>query len=185
MTARYEKEGKVIANGKWHLYDAQHAVVKPKNMSAYELQVGTIKASLDFYSYREAFRHLREGRGLFNFLIRIKGHQLAKRIVEDNVEYVRALKQLDEWQNGLREEYESWREWASRVIEDKTLGLDEKLDRVQRYINEKKKEVTESYNSLQQEFGPYCQEIADRMIERLRQHFENTIMGSGESAAMA
>jgi radical SAM superfamily enzyme YgiQ (UPF0313 family) len=185
MTARYEKEGKVIAQGKWHLYDAQHAVVKPKKMSAYELQLGTIKASLDFYSYREAFRHLREGRGLFNFLIRVKGRQLAKRIVEDNVEYLRALKQLDEWQNGLRQDYESWREWASRVIEDKTLGLDEKLEQVQRYIIERRKEVADSYNSLQQEFGPYCQEIADRMIEKLRQHFESTIIGLKESAALA
>jgi radical SAM superfamily enzyme YgiQ (UPF0313 family) len=185
MTARYEKEGKVIAQGKWHLYDAQHAVVKPQKMSAYELQVGTIKASLDFYSYREAFRHLREGRGLFNFLIRIKGHQLAKRIVEDNAEYVRALKQFDEWQNGLREQYESWREWASRVIEDKSLGLDEKLEHVQRYINEKRGEVAASYNSLQQEFGPYCQDLTDRMIERLRQHFESTITGSNESVALA
>jgi len=185
MTARYEKEGKVIAHGKWHLYDAQHAVVKPKNMSAYELQVGTIKASLDFYSYREAFRHLKEGRGLFNFLIRIKGHQLAKRIVEDNREYVRALKQLDEWQNGLRQEYESWREWASRIIDDKTLGLDEKLEHVQKYINEKRREVADSYNSLQTEFGPYCQEIGDRMIEKLRQYFESTVKGPNESAAMA
>jgi radical SAM superfamily enzyme YgiQ (UPF0313 family) len=185
MTARYEKEGKVIAHGKWHLYDAQHAVIKPKKMSAYELQVGTIKASLDFYSYREALRHLREGRGLFNFLIRIKGRQLAKRILEDNAEYVRALKQLDEWQNGLRQDYESWREWASRVIEDNSLGLDEKLERVQKYMNEKRKEVADSYNSLQQEFGPYCQEIGERMIEKLRQHFESTITGSNESAALA
>jgi len=85
----------------------------------------------------------------------------------------------------LRQEYDSWREWASRLIEDKSLDLDEKLERVQRYINEKRKEVAVSYNSLQLEFGPYCQELADRMIEKLRQHFESTIMGSGESPAMA
>ncbi|MGH9759280.1 MAG: B12-binding domain-containing radical SAM protein, partial [Blastocatellia bacterium] len=54
MTARYEKEGKVIASGRWHLYDAQHAVVRPKKMTPFELQAGTIRASLDFYSYKEA-----------------------------------------------------------------------------------------------------------------------------------
>jgi ERCC4-type nuclease len=71
------------------------------------------------------------------------------------------------------------------VIEDKSLGLDEKLERVQKYMNEKRKEVADSYNSLQQEFGPYCQEIGERMIEKLRQHFESTITGSNESAALA
>ena len=81
-------------------------------MTAYELQMGTIKASLDFYSYREAVRHLFAGRGLFNALIRIKGRQLAKRILSDNAEYVRSLKQLDDWQKGLHEQYESWSEWA-------------------------------------------------------------------------
>jgi radical SAM superfamily enzyme YgiQ (UPF0313 family) len=185
MAARYEKEGKVIAYGKWHLYDAQHAVVRPKKMSAYELQMGTIRASLDFYSYREAFRHLLGGRGLFNFLIRLKGHQLAKRILSDNQEYVKSLKQLDEWQDDLGREFDSWREWASRIIEDGNLGLDEKLEQVQRYLNEKKKEVTASYLSLQQDFRPYCQELADKAIEKLRQQFETMMGGPSEGVALA
>lgn len=177
MTARYEKEGKVIAYGKWHLYDAQHAVVRPKKMTAYELQVGTIKASMDFYSYREAVRHLREGRGLFNFLIRLKGHQLAKRILSDNQEYVKSLKQLDDWQKDLGDQIDTWREWAGKIVEDRNLGLEEKIEQVQRYLNEKKKEVAASYLSLQQDFRPYCQEIVDKMIEKLSGQFE-TMMGS-------
>ena len=175
MTARYEKEGKVIAPGQWHLFDAQHAIVRPKKMSAYELQMGTIKASLDFYSYREAVRHLFAGRGLFNALIRIKGRQLAKRILSDNAEYVQSLKQLDDWQKGLHEQYESWTEWASRIIEDGTLGLDEKVEQVQSYLNEKRKQLRDSYDSIQSEFRPYCQTLADRMIEGLGQQLEATL----------
>jgi radical SAM superfamily enzyme YgiQ (UPF0313 family) len=175
MTARYEKEGKVIAPGQWHLFDAQHAVVRPKKMSAYELQMGTIKASLDFYSYREAIRHLFAGRGLFNALIRIKGRQLAKRILSDNAEYVRSLKQLDDWQKGLHEQYESWSEWAGRIIEDGTLGLDEKIEQVQSYLNEKRKQLRGSYDSIQSEFRPYCQTMVDRMIEGLGQQLEATL----------
>ncbi|MGH9824968.1 MAG: B12-binding domain-containing radical SAM protein [Blastocatellia bacterium] len=185
MTARYEKEGKVIASGRWHLYDAQHAVVRPKKMTPFELQAGTIRASLDFYSYKEAFRHLFEGRGIFNFLIRVKGRQLAKRIVSDNQEFMASLKQLDEWQTGLGNEFESWREWASRIIEDSSLELDEKLEHIQRYANEKRKELTASYQSIQQEFRPYCQAFADRMVEKLRQQFENSIRGTAEGVALA
>ncbi len=175
MTARYEKEGKVIAPGQWHLFDAQHAVVRPKKMTAYELQIGTIKASLDFYSYREAVRHLFAGRGLFNALIRIKGRQLAKRILSDNAEYVQSLKQLDDWQKGLHEQYESWSEWARRIMDDGSLGLDEKVEQVQAYLNEKRKQVRDSYATIQTEFRPYCQTMVDRMIEGLGQQLEATL----------
>lgn len=175
MTARYETEGKIIAPRQWHLYDAQHAVVLPKKMTAYQLQMGTIKASLDFYSYREALRHLFAGRGLFNFLIRIKGRQLAKRILADNAAYIEALRQLDDWQTRLQNDYESWGEWARRIIEDGSLEIEEKLERIQQYFNQKRDEVRASYASLQAEFRPFCQNVADRLIERLGQQLENTL----------
>ena len=178
MTKRYETEGKIIAWGQWHLFDAQHAVVRPRKMTAYELQMGTIKASLDFYSYREALRHLVTGRGLFNFLLRIKGRQLAKRIISDNAEYIRSLKQLEDWQSKLHTEYESWREWAARIMEDRSIGLEEKLDRTQRYLNEKLDQFRESYQSMQNEFRPYCQGLVDRMAERIREQLE---AGSGNT----
>jgi len=175
MTARYEKEGKIIAPGQWHLFDAQHAVVQPKKMTAYELQIGTIKASRDFYSYREAMRQLVAGRGLFNILVRVKGRQLAKRIVADNAEYLRSLKQLHDWQTGLHQEYESWRQWAGRIIGDSSLELDEKLEQVQGYLNEKCKSVRDSYASFQAEFVPYCQSVVDGMVERLSQQLETAL----------
>jgi radical SAM superfamily enzyme YgiQ (UPF0313 family) len=180
MTKRYADEGKIIAWGQWHLFDAQHAVVRPKKMTAYELQVGTIRASLDFYSYREALRHLIEGRGLFNFLLRIKGRQLAKRIVADNAEYIRSLKQLEDWQSKLHNEYESWREWAARMIEDGSLEVEEKLDRGQRFLNEKLDQVRDSYQSMQKEFRPYCQSLVDKMGDLVRQQLET---GLGASAS--
>jgi radical SAM superfamily enzyme YgiQ (UPF0313 family) len=172
LTARYLREGKIITPGQWHLFDAQHAVVRPSKMTPYELQIGTIKASLDFYSYREAVRHLLAGRGLFNFLVRIKGRQLAKRILADNAEYVRSLKQLDEWQSKVHGEVESWREWASRLVEDTSLGLEEKIEQVQRYVNERGRQLRESYEALQVDFKPYCQNLVDKLIDRLNQQLE-------------
>ena len=176
MTARYEAEGKIIAPRQWHLYDAQHAVVLPKKMTAYELQMGTIKASLDFYSYKEAIRHLFSGRGLFNFLIRVEGRRLAKRILSDNRDYINSLKQLDDWQHKLQRESESWRDWASKLIEDGTLELDEKLEHVRRYLSDKRKEVIDSAATLSTEFRPFCQNTADMLIEKVREHFE-TLLG--------
>jgi hypothetical protein len=149
--------------------------VVPKKMTAYELQMGTIKASLDFYSYREAWRHLFAGRGLFNFLIRVKGRQLAKRILADNAEYVESLRRLDDWQNRLQRDYESWGEWARRLIDDGSIELEEKLERVQQYFNQKCEEVGASYASLESEFRPFCQNVADRLIERLGQQIENML----------
>ncbi|HWC77768.1 MAG TPA: radical SAM protein [Blastocatellia bacterium] len=180
MTKRYEQEGKILTWGQWHLFDAQHAVVRPKKMSAYELQMGTIKASLDFYSYREALRHLVTGRGLFNFLLRIKGRQLAKRIVSDNAEYIRSLKQLDDWQSKLHTEYESWREWANRMMADGSIEIEDKIEQAQRYLNEKLDQFRESYQSMQNEFRPYCQELVDKMAERLKQQIEAGLGAPGD-----
>jgi hypothetical protein len=112
---------------------------------------------------------------LFNALIRIKGRQLAKRILSDNAEYVRSLKQLDEWQKGLHEQYESWSEWARRIMEDSSLGLDEKVEQVQAYLTDKRKQVRDSYATIQTEFRPYCQTMVDRMIEGLGQQLETTL----------
>lgn len=185
LTARYEKEGKIIAPGQWHLYDAQHAVVQPKNMTAYELQMGTIRASLDFYSYREALRHLLEGRGLFNFLIRIRGRMLAKQILKDNAEYIESLRRLDEWHRGLHASSETWRQWASRMIQDGSLKLEERLERVRAYLNEKREEVRASYDALRSEFQPYCQNLADKTFEALKQHLEGLIGRPLEGIALA
>jgi radical SAM superfamily enzyme YgiQ (UPF0313 family) len=49
-----ERQGRVF-NRDWDLYDGQHAVFKPKLLSAKELQLSTIKAYEKFYSFFNAF----------------------------------------------------------------------------------------------------------------------------------
>jgi len=46
----YEQQGRLLHKD-WEFYDGLHAVFKPKNMTAYELQQGMIDCFSDFYTY--------------------------------------------------------------------------------------------------------------------------------------
>jgi radical SAM superfamily enzyme YgiQ (UPF0313 family) len=57
-TSFYERilqEGRLL-HSNWPFFDGMHAVFKPKNMTALELQQGMIKVYQDFYSYSRAAR---------------------------------------------------------------------------------------------------------------------------------
>jgi radical SAM superfamily enzyme YgiQ (UPF0313 family) len=55
---RLEKEGRITTRN-WELYDGQHVVFEPANMSAAELQNGNMAAWEKVYSYRSIARRLR------------------------------------------------------------------------------------------------------------------------------
>ena len=48
-----EKQKRIL-HKRWEFYDALHAVFKPKNMTADELQRGALECFSDFYSYTNA-----------------------------------------------------------------------------------------------------------------------------------
>ena len=50
---RLQNEERILHDD-WSLYDAQHVVFQPKNMSVWELQLGMIKCYSDFYSIPQA-----------------------------------------------------------------------------------------------------------------------------------
>ncbi len=175
LTARYAREGKIIAPGQWHLYDAQHAVIWPAKMTPYELQMGTIRASLDFYSYREAWRHWREGRGLFNTMIRIKGRRLARQIIRDSAPYLAALRQLDAWWKQLERERAVWGERVRHLAEDHGVRLEEKRARMRDLVDDICAQIRASAESLAAEFRPYIQRLTDRLSEALQREFEELV----------
>ncbi len=185
LTARLEREGKIIAPEQWHLYDAQHAIIWPEKMTAYELQMGTIRASLDFYSYREAWRHLREGRGLFNALIRIKGRKLARQIVRDSAPYLAALRRLEEWRRQIERAYGEWSERMKRVVEDEHLRAEEKETRMRQLLSDASARIRADADLLAAEFRPYARQFADRLCERLHREFEKLMGIEGPSEARA
>ncbi len=47
-----ESEGRIFEK-RWYLYDAQHVVFHPKNMTAYELQLEALRQYMRFYSLRQ------------------------------------------------------------------------------------------------------------------------------------
>ena len=47
-----EAEGRIF-DKRWYLYDAQHVVFEPKNMTAYELQLEALRGYMKFYSLRQ------------------------------------------------------------------------------------------------------------------------------------
>jgi len=55
---RLEAEGRILTRN-WELYDAQHVVFQPRNMTVQELQLGIEAAWQHAYSYRSIWRRLR------------------------------------------------------------------------------------------------------------------------------
>ena len=51
--SEFEKQKRIL-HKRWEFYDGMHAVFKPKNMTADELQEGMIECFSDFYSYTNA-----------------------------------------------------------------------------------------------------------------------------------
>jgi radical SAM superfamily enzyme YgiQ (UPF0313 family) len=58
---RLDREGRVLTKN-WELYDGQHVVFQPKNMSPRELQAGHERAWRSVYSYGAIFRRLAASR---------------------------------------------------------------------------------------------------------------------------
>lgn len=55
---RMEEEGRILTK-EYHLYDAQHVVVRPKHLSAYELQTRIFEMYDRFYSFKRPISRLR------------------------------------------------------------------------------------------------------------------------------
>jgi radical SAM superfamily enzyme YgiQ (UPF0313 family) len=58
---RLDREGRILSKN-WELYDGQHVVFQPKQMTPQELQAGHERAWRSVYSYRSIFRRLAASR---------------------------------------------------------------------------------------------------------------------------
>jgi radical SAM superfamily enzyme YgiQ (UPF0313 family) len=175
LTQRLEREGRVLSR-QWHLFDAQHAIVRPKLMTPYELQEGVFQAALDFYSYKEAVKRLFSGdQRLFNFFIRIQGRYLSKQIMKDNHEYQAALRQLDEWHSAIQGSYQNWTERFESVVNDVSVTVEEKRAQLERHMNDVVQRAKDSYNSLNEEFWPYCKRMVDDVLVKVHQCYHQAV----------
>ncbi|MFQ5736783.1 MAG: B12-binding domain-containing radical SAM protein [Thermodesulfobacteriota bacterium] len=87
-----DREGRIITKD-WSLYDAHHVVFEPKLMSYYELQHETVMATKEFYSIGQiAKRALKLD--LFNVGIKTYGHNLTKKWIKKNANFVEYTQKL-------------------------------------------------------------------------------------------
>jgi hypothetical protein len=175
LSQRLEREGRVLSR-EWHLFDAQHAVVRPANMTPYELQEGIFNAALDFYSYKEALKRLFSGdQRLFNCLIRIQGRYLSKRIIKDNQEYQAALQQLDHWHATIQHGVQSWKDRLDSLVNDMSASVEEKRAQLESHVNDIVHKVRESYTTVSEQFRPYCTQVVDDVLAKIHDYYHQTL----------
>lgn len=174
LSKRLEQEGRVLCRGQWHLFDAQHTVVVPKQMSPLELQMGVFKASTEFYSLREAFRRLFTGdhRG-YNFLIRVQGRFLARQIIRDNRDYLESLEKLHHWHGQLERETQELSQRVRRLVGELGVSLDVKRTQAKTYLQEAIKKLSESARHLPDEYKTYASALVDRTLAQLHKHVDS------------
>jgi len=171
LTRRLQKEGRVLCWGQWHLFDAQHAVVQSHQISPLELQKGIFEASKKFYSVHDAVGRLFSGQHRwFNFLIRLEGKYLARRIVKDNRDYVDSLRQLHEWHDRLAEEARQLAQHVRKVVDDWSLELEAKRVRLRSYLSETYKRYSET--SVPEEYRIYWKRKVESTLAAIQSHFE-------------
>lgn len=88
-----KREGRILVRD-WSLYDAQHVVFKPKNMSPLQLHLETWNALAKFYSPKEiAKRYVRFD--FFGGFLRHYGNRINKQWLRVNAEFGRILEQAN------------------------------------------------------------------------------------------
>jgi radical SAM superfamily enzyme YgiQ (UPF0313 family) len=169
MADRYLEGGKVLSR-EWHLYDAHHVVIRPARMTPHLLQEELFRSHLDFYSWKEAFRHLLSGprERLYNARVRIMGGLLAFWIRCQVRGHRRQLKALEAWSQEVDNRYQRlWKEWGGKVQ-----GLSREISHTTEPVRASAEEfirwLRRSLEPLPQEFLPYCQRYVKPKIDSVR-----------------
>ncbi len=169
MTARYSENGKVLSRN-WHLYDAHHVVIRPARMTPHLLQKELFRSHQDFYSWKEALRHLFSGprERLYNAKIRIMGGFLTLWIRCQVRGHRKRLKALEAWSREVESRYQILRkEWGGRV---QNLGreISQTAEPLRASAEEFMHWLRKSVEPLPQEFLPYCQRYVKPKIDSIR-----------------
>lgn len=92
-TPLWEREKNNFLTRDWSLFDANHVVVRPKNITPYELQKETVKIMKKFYSLRRVISGLLT-HGLLVAKLRYIGRLTLRKWIRDNLQYFEFLKSL-------------------------------------------------------------------------------------------
>ena len=169
MTARYVEDGKVLSR-KWQLYDAHHVVIQPARMTPHLLQEELSRSHKDFYSWKEALRHLVSAprEKFYNAKIRIMGSFLTLWIHRQVRGYRRQLKALEAWSQEVDNRYQSlWKEWGGRV-QNLSREISHTTEPVRASAEEFMRWLRKSLEPLPLEFLPYCRRYVRPKIDTIR-----------------
>ena len=87
----YATGNRELLSRDWSLYDGHHAVYRPKNMTAYELNVAAIDAMEEFYSWKTIFGSVMR-KDLISVIIQTSSKNLLKEWKKENRDYIQSLR---------------------------------------------------------------------------------------------
>lgn len=157
LAARYAEQGKILSRC-WHLYDAHHVTVVPEKMPPHDLQQELARAHLEFYSLREAARHLLfSSDRWYNAKIRILGNLLARRILSEMRPYEARLGLLDRWTREMEARFQRLRKQLGSRVEELGSGISQGTAALRTSTEEFVRWLRASAEALPGEFLSYCQ----------------------------
>ncbi len=168
LTRRLAEEKRIFAWGDWQLFDAQHAVVCSSRISPSELQAGIFRISRQFYSVSDALRQLVRGRW-FDFVIRLQGNFLTRRIERDNASYSRALARFDKVRADLGTELDKLTEKARAKLHGYGVELEGGQARARAYFSDLVLQFESACDQFNLELVPYghaLREMASKKLEK-------------------
>jgi radical SAM superfamily enzyme YgiQ (UPF0313 family) len=169
LTREFEKKG-CILNRNWQLYDGQHVLVAPERMEAAELQKAIMDAHKDFYSFKEAFRHLfypGYQHRFYSAMIRFAGRGLTRRICRATKPHLKGLERLDQWKQSFRDQFTGLQSRLASFTESLSGDLSEQKEKLQEMLDQVMDHLWDGLNTLNEEYHPYCR----RLLENLRISF--------------
>lgn len=148
LTRKYEAKGRIITKA-WHKYDTQHVVIDHPGIPALKLQEEVDRISLDFYSFKEAGRSLMKGKNkIWDPIIRISGHFLAKKILALHSEHKLFLKSVDQWKQEVLTNFYQWKEevlfFPEETLQNKE-AYQQKVDKIIKDFEKIHRQVKESH----------------------------------------
>lgn len=168
LAARYAEQGKILSRC-WHLYDGHHVTVVPEKMPPHDLQQELARAHLEFYSLREAARHLLfSSDRWYNARIRILGNLLARRILNEMRPYEERLGVLDRWTREMEARFQRLRKQIGSRVEELGSGISQGTAALRTSTEEFVRWLRASAEALPREFLSYCQTRVSVSAEQAR-----------------
>jgi hypothetical protein len=193
LTKKLEEDSRVLTR-EWHLYDAQHVVVRPARMTPTELQDGIARSFRKFYSPREGIRRLfaKSPRPVYNCTIRFLGRRLLSRVIKEVRPHRSALESLNEWLGSVDEvcsHYGKWLQELGNRLSGAGADFSEAIGRKRddltamktwlvEAIDERVHSLQEGLAAVGETYHPFCRQLIEDIRARFHSEAEAVLTGT-------